>query len=122
MPAEETDRVVVHLSIDWLESFTRVESVINEELPGIQEYLCKQTGDDIKLKYRGVQGLEDNGINLSFAIYCQGMYYGWTRRLLNRQLLLMCERNGIKIAMPQIVVNQREKVHKDTDVHGESGS
>ena len=31
-----------------------------------------------------------------------GMYYGWTGRLLNRQLLLMCERNGIRIAMPQV--------------------
>ena len=122
MPAEETDRVIVSLNIDWLESLKRVESVLEKELPGIQDYLCKKTGDNVRLKYRGVQAMEDSGIKLSFAIYCQGMYYGWTRRLLNRQLLLMCERNGIQIAMPQIVVNERAEGQKDSDVHSESES
>ena len=34
------------------------------------------------------------------------MHYGWAKRLMSRELLLMCERNGIRLAMPQIVINE----------------
>ena len=108
MPGDEVDRVVVYLLIDLKESLTRVESVIDQELPKIRDNLCETTGDEVKIKYRGVQGIEENGIKLSFAVFCKGMYYGWSRRLLSRELLLMCERNGIRIAMPQIVINERD--------------
>ncbi len=108
MPAEGTDRVVVYLSIDLKESLTHVEDVIEQELPQIQDGLCELVGEEIKLKYRGVQGIEENGIKLSFAVFCKGKYYGWIRRLLSHDLLLMCERNEIRLAMPQIVVNERE--------------
>jgi hypothetical protein len=74
----------------------------------IRDNLCETTGDEVKIKYRGVQGIEENGIKLSFAVFCKGMYYGLSRRLLSRELLLMCERNGIRIAMPQIVINERD--------------
>lgn len=115
MPAEEKDRVTVDLCIDLREPLTRVESIIEKELPGIRDTLCKETGDNIKLKYRGVRDIEQNGKKLGFAIYCQGMYYGWSKRLLNRELLLMCERNGIQLAMPQIVINEPADIRKDSD-------
>ena len=114
MPAEDIDRVTVDLTIDLKEPLTRIEGIIEKELPGIRDTLCKETGDNIKLKYRGVQGIGENGKKLSFAIYCQGMYYGWTKRLLNRELLLMCERNGIQLAMPQIVINEPADIQKDS--------
>ena len=46
---------------------------------------------------------------LSFAIFCKGMYYGWLRRALNRELKLMCERNGINLAAQQVVVHEPER-------------
>ena len=57
----------------------------------------------------------DSGKKLSFAIYCKGIYFGRAKRMLNRELLLMCERNGIQIAMPQIVVNEAGEVHQDSE-------
>ena len=115
MPAEDTTRVTVDLSIDLRESITRIESIIEKELPVIRDAICETTDDSVKLKYRGVQSIGENGKKLGFAIYCKGMNYGWIRRLLNRELLLMCERNGIQLAMPQIVINEPADVHKDFD-------
>jgi len=43
------------------------------------------------------------------------MHYGTTTRMLNRELKLMCERNKIKIAMPQIVINTREDIPGKND-------
>ena len=114
MPAEDKDRVTVDLCIDLREPLTRIESIIEKELPGIRDTLCKETGDNIKLKYRGVRDIEPNGKKLGFAIYCKGMYYGWSKRLLNKELLLMCERNGIQLAMPQIVINEPADIQKDS--------
>ena len=107
MPAEETDRVIVYLFIDRNESITRVENIIYQEMPLIHENLSRILGREIKSPcYLGVQGIEDGGINLSFAVYCPGMYYVKAKRMMNRELLLMCERNGIRLGMPQIVVNE----------------
>ena len=119
MPAEETDRVVVKLYIDLKESLSRVEGVIEKEIPAIRERLCERLRDDIRLNYRGVQEIEENGIELSFAVYCQGYNYGRAKRKLNRELLLMCERNKIRLAMPQIVINERVDADtvSDSDVN-----
>ncbi len=109
MPAEEENRVKVDLRIDLKESITRVESIIDQELALIHDNLSEIVQEDIGVKYLGVQDIEESAIRLSFAAYCQGMYYGWVRRLLNKELLLMCERNKITLAMPQIVINERKK-------------
>ena len=107
MSSDETGRVVVNLGIDLKESLIRVESIIEKELPLIHRNLCEAIGEEIKCpNYRGVQSIEDSGIILSFAVLCKGMHYGWAKRLMSRELLLMCERNGIRLAMPQIVINE----------------
>jgi len=114
MLGEETSRITVDLCIDLKEPLTRIEGIIEKELPGIRNTLCAKIGENAKLKYRGVQSIGDSGKKLSFAIYCQGMYFGRAKRMLNRELLLMCERNGIQLAMPQIVVNEPGEVHQDS--------
>jgi len=114
MLGEETSRITVDLCVDLKEPLTRIEGIIEKELPGIRETLCKKVGENARLKYRGVQSIGDSGKRLSFAIYCQGMYFGRAKRMLNRELLLMCERNGIQLAMPQIVINEPGDIHKDS--------
>ena len=107
MPSDAIGRVVVTLGIDLKESLTRVESIIEKDLPLIHRNLCEAIGEEIRCPtYRGVQSIEDNGIKLSFAVSCKGMHFGWMRRLMSRELLLMCERNGIRLEMPQIVVHE----------------
>ena len=108
MPGDARARVILKLSVDLKESMEKIEGIIDRELPQIRDNIAAVAGEDIKLKYRGVNNIESNGIQLSFALYCKGMYFGWARRLLNRELLLMCERNGLRLAMPQVVINERE--------------
>ena len=115
MLGEETSRITVDLCVDLKEPLTRIEGIIEKELPGIRNTLCEKVGGNAKLKYRGVQSIGDSGKKLSFAIYCKGIYFGRAKRMLNRELLLMCERNGIQIAMPQIVVNEAGEVHQDSE-------
>ena len=107
MPSGEIDRVLTTLTIDLNESLERVEKILNDELPVIHDHLCKLVGNEVEgPKYRGVNRITENGIDLSFAIFCKGMYYAWLTRALNRELKLMCERRGINIAMNQVVVNE----------------
>ena len=108
MPGESKARVILKLSVDLKESMEKIEGIIDRELPQIRDNIAAVAGEDIKLKYRGVNNIESNGIQLSFALYCKEMYFGWARRLLNRELLLMCERNGLRLAMPQVVINESE--------------
>ena len=115
MLGDETSRITMDLCVDLKEPLTRVEGIIEQELPGIRAALCAKVGENAKLKYRGVQGILDSGKRLSFAIYCDGVYFGRAKRLLNRELLLMCERNEIQLAMPQVVVHEAGAVHPDSD-------
>ena len=110
MPSEKQDRVITTLNIDLKESLERVEDILNEELPKIHDKLCEMSNTEVGgPKYRGVQDITANAVVLSFAIFCKGMYYGWLRRALNRELKLMCERNGINMAAQQVVVHEPEK-------------
>ena len=107
MPAEVDDRVVTEICIDLHESLERVEMVLKTELPVIEKRMCQLTGAEIEgPKYRGVKEITANGVVLSFSVFCSGMYYGIASRMLNRELKLMCERNGINLAMQQVVVNE----------------
>ena len=110
MPSEKQDRVITTLNIDLKESLERVEAVLNEELPKLHDKLCEMSKTEVGgPKYRGVQDITANAVVLSFAIFCKGMYYGWLRRALNRELKLMCERNGINLAAQQVVVHEPER-------------
>lgn len=108
VPANERDRMTVSIYIDFNEPLARVESIIFKELKDMHRRLVELTGDEDLLgpEYRGIQRFTDNGVALEFAIYAKGFYYGWINRELNRELKMMFERNNIRIAMPQIVVNE----------------
>jgi hypothetical protein len=110
MPSEKTDRVTTTLTVALPESIERVESILEEELPRIHDKLCEISGTDVGgPKYRGVSKITETGYELSFAIYCKGMYYGWLQRQLNRELKAMCERRGITIGMAQMFLNGTEE-------------
>ena len=109
-PPTKKNREIVYLTIDLKESLERVESILDKELPLINERLneiCEVpvTGP----KYRGVGEINENGVELSFAIFCKSSHCRWVRRQLYRELKFMCERNGINLAMHQIVMNEPEE-------------
>jgi hypothetical protein len=109
-PPTKKNREIVYLTIDLKESLERVEAVLDRELPLINERLneiCEVpvTGP----KYRGVGEINENGVELSFAIFCKSSHCRWVRIQLYRELKFMCERNGINLAMHQIVMNEPEE-------------
>jgi len=108
LPANERNRMTVSIYIDFNEPLSRVESIIFREMKDMHQRFLNLTGDEELLgpEYRGIQKFTDNGVALQFAIYTKGLYYGWITRELNRELKMMFERNDIRIAMPQIVVNE----------------
>ena len=107
MPGKERARVLATLSIDIHESLSHVESILDEELPRIGENLTAIMGEEIKApNYRGIQNIGDGEIKLSFSAYCKATSFGVVKRMLNRELVLMCERRGIRLAMQHIVVSE----------------
>lgn len=52
-----------------------------------------------------MQSITKNGVELKFFFCCKGMYSRDMLRAVNRELMVMCERNGIQLAMTQVVVN-----------------
>ena len=106
-PSDKETRLVVDLNIDLKESLENIERILETELPQIHESLCSLIGEEVRGPvYRGVQKIGENFVVLSFGVFCKGKYYSSLSRAINRELKLMCERNDIAIAMPQIVVNK----------------
>lgn len=93
------NRTMVNLSIDFSESLERVEGILTQELPKIHETLCGLSSDPVSgPNYIGVTNISDYGVQLSFTVFCMGKDVYALTLALNRELKLMCERNGIVIA------------------------
>ena len=110
----EVGRFKSFLTIDLKESLSRAEEIFNAEIPKIGETLGQMVGCPVKVRYRGVTEINQNGVVLSFVLYCKSMHYFLTR-VFNGELKKMCERNGINLAMHQVVVNEPNKYPGDTD-------
>ncbi|MBP5161909.1 MAG: mechanosensitive ion channel family protein, partial [Spirochaetales bacterium] len=107
MPSNGQNRAVCTIGIDLKESLERVEAVLERELPVIHDNLCAITGDPVQgPNYMGVRSIDGDCITLSFNIMCKGVYYAMMQRALNAELKKMFDRNGINLAMHQVVVNQ----------------
>ena len=107
MPSNRQNRVVCNIGIDLKESLERVEGILEKELPVIHENLCSKTGDSVQGPfYRGVKAIDGDCLTLSFYIMCKGAYYAMMQRSLNAEIKKMFDRNGINLAMHQVVVNQ----------------
>ncbi|WP_408071254.1 mechanosensitive ion channel domain-containing protein [Butyrivibrio sp. JL13D10] len=107
IPSNQYNRLTTSVNIDLNEPLAHVESIILNEMKGMHKRFVKLT-DDENVKgpeYMGVQKISDHGIALQFAIHTKGLYRGRVARELNRELKMMFERNNIRFAMPQIVVN-----------------
>ncbi len=92
------------LSVEYGDRIEKLEEIIYRELPVMKAGMPKVIdGPD----YIGVDELGDSAVVLKFRISCLEKDYLAARRSAYRELKRMCERNGINIPYPQIVVNQR---------------
>ena len=95
---------VCDLSISYDEDIRKVEKVLAETLP-----MLHTKYSDLFLaapRYLGVETLGESSVVMRIVadVYEQDYYLGY--RTLNREMKLMCDRNGIEIPFNQIVVHQ----------------
>lgn len=106
-PSGSTDRIKTYLNLDFKESLERFEEVFEKEAPYLHGKLCEYAEEYIKgPNYLGVTSINDNGIMVCISFFCTGEKINTLTRLFNRELVLMCERNDILLALPQVVVNE----------------
>ncbi len=105
-----TDRVKVYLKLDYKESLSRFEDVFEKESAYLHEKLCEYAQEYIEgPNYLGITEIGNDGITACFSFFCPGEKIYAVTRMFNRELLFMCERNDILIALPQVVVNEPEQ-------------
>ena len=106
-PAGLTNRVTQTLRVDMREPLERVEQILSEELPRIHDVLNQVSTQPVKgPKYSNIIRFGDGYYEMYFACYCEASNCRIVGRALNRELGMMCQRRGIRLALPQVVVNQ----------------
>ena len=105
-PNDAITRPAVYLAIDLNESLERVEGILKKELPEMHKRMSEICGEEIDgPNYIGVSDITDNAFVLMFTVLSGASNHYLMEITLKRELKLMCERHGIRIAMPHVVLN-----------------
>lgn len=95
------------LNIEYRESLERVEAIIHDNL----DKIGKKIPGIIKGPfYKGVSELNDNGVTLFIIATCKEDDIFQVQRDLNREFKLLCEKENIGLAFPQVTVHQANEV------------
>ena len=105
-PNNQQNRITTELRIELSESVERVEEILRQALPQIHETLCAIDENVKGPHYEGVESIGENWVVLFISCLCTSQHNKTVDRALQRELKLMCERNGIRIPVQQIVVSQ----------------
>lgn len=89
--------------VDGGEDILRVEAVISDNIDKIGKSLPKVIG---KILYKGITGLDENGIKLAFLADCQEDDRYQVYRDVTRELYLLMINNGIKVPFNKLYVHQ----------------
>ena len=105
-------RVSCSIKIDNREDLADVREIIDRELPGIEERL-KETGSiTTDVWYSGVDSVDETGMTLEFVVFCRSDKYLTAQRTLNEEVISMCQRNGIRLAVNRSLL---ESASEDDD-------
>jgi small conductance mechanosensitive channel len=99
----EPSLAVCDMSIEYGEDLIKVETLINEHLLTLKS--TYKIFESVP-KYVGVQELADSAVILRVTVQCNENDKNSVRRILNRELKLLFDRNGINIPFPQLVVHK----------------
>ena len=99
----EPSVAICDMSIEYGEDLIKVENLINEHLLTLKD---KYPIFETVPKYIGVAELADSAVILKVTVQCDESNKGSARRVLNRELKLLFDRNGINIPFPQLVVHK----------------
>lgn len=91
--------------LDYDEDLERAEKIIISALPSLKEkiptILCEP-------EYKGVDSLSDSGYKLKIVAKCEEENIFQTQRALNRELLLLCKSENVRLAFPQLEVRNKQ--------------
>lgn len=99
----EPSVAICDMSIEYGEDLIKVETLLNEHLLTLKD---KYPIFETIPKYVGVAELADSAVILRITVQCDESNKGPARRVLNRELKLLFDRNNINIPFPQLVVHK----------------
>lgn len=91
------------VGIDYGEDLEKVEKIIIAEFPRLKKQLKRIKGS---IRYSGVIELGDNAVIIRVEAECNEADRILLERDLNREILLLFQKNNINVPYPQIVVNE----------------
>lgn len=103
---KEASFASVDVGIAYGESIERVEAVLKKELPKVARRLPAVMEGPY---YRGVSELGDNSVDIKIVTLCKEQDRIQLSRDLNREILLIFNKNEIDIPFPQVTVSNREE-------------
>lgn len=104
--SEELSYAVSELSIEYSADIEHVEEIIKNSLPDIKEKIPQIINGP---RFDGVDQLGDNAIVMRVIAHCEEKHRIDVRRMLNKELKLVLDKNNISIPFPQLVIHQQEK-------------
>ncbi len=99
-------RITCSIKIDSREDLYRVRKIIERELPHIDAMFREPGYTTTDIYYRGVYAADESGITLYFSVYCLPERYTYVFTKLNEEIVSMCQRNGIRLAVSRSLLEQ----------------
>ena len=101
--SEDLSFAISEISIEYSADLDKVEEIIKNNLPKIKERIPEIVAGPI---YDGVDQLGDSAVIVRVIAHCEEKDRISVRRVLNKELKRVLDKNGINIPFPQLVVHQ----------------
>ncbi|MBU1143345.1 MAG: mechanosensitive ion channel family protein [Firmicutes bacterium] len=97
------------ISIEYGSDLKKIEKVIMENLESIKKSIPEIIEGPF---YDGLESLADSSIVIRVSAKTDELYKNRVKRALNREMILLFEKNNINIPFPQLVIHQEDKGSK----------
>ena len=104
--SEEISRQTIKVAVSYDADIEEIGRILDEELAHIGP--DKIPGLRKGPKYEGVSSFEDSSVMIQIAVYVDSTTRFPALRVLNREVKLIFDRNGIEIPFNQIVVHEAD--------------
>lgn len=104
--SEELSFAICEISVEYSADLDKVEEIIKSNLPKIKEKIPLIVEGPT---YDGVDQFGDSAVIVRVIAHCEEKNRNNVRRLLNKELKLILDKNGINIPFPQLVIHQADK-------------
>ena len=98
----EVARMVLKAPISYEADLSRVEAILNEELPKMMDVIPGLVKPPV---YEGVDGLGDSSVDLRITIFVKTQAKFRAIRILTKEIKLLFDREGIEIPYNQLVLH-----------------